>query len=470
MKRASILAVAPIVAILSLWAIPGSAAAEDTPKDNAAAAAKDTPPEIPEVNDAWNLFKERDAEGALKVLKKVCKKHPEISPAHIILARFFRQANAAAGMRNALETAVKENPNDPEAYLFLADLAMRDRHYTEAGLLYEKAASLVSKYDFGARKKNLQIQVLAGLGMIAAAREDWKGAQQQLDAWLQLDPKSVDGMQQLGICLLRQNNVTGGLEQLVKAYKVAKENLAAENAKQKDPKDQKELEVLPPEATVAQFFWQTKDQDNAMKWWTQALREYPRDANVRLRAAQWAWETGQLVNAEKQAAAAMQLKPQSLDALILRGLIARYQKNYKAAEDYCQKAVLLKPNLFAATNNLALALVEQDNEDKRQRALEYAGANAQQYQKTNQAGEAYSTLGWVLYKLDRLDDAEKYLRGAISGGQFSLDTAYYLARVLSKRGVKGNKDAINLLETAIKTPGPFAYRDDAKALLAELKK
>ncbi len=155
--------------------------------------------------------------------------------------------------------------------------------------------------------------------------------------------------------------------------------------------------------------------------------------------------------------------------MILRGLIARYQKNYKAAEEYCQRAVLLKPNLFAPTNNLALALVEQPSEEKKLRALEYAENNARQYQKTNQASEAFSTYGWVLYKLARYDDAEKALRGAISGGSFTPDTAYYLAKVLSQRGGH-TKDAIGLLQSALKTAGPFAYRDDAKTLLTELQK
>ena len=75
----------------------------------------------------------------------------------------------------------------------------------------------------------------------------------------------------------------------------------------------------------------------------------------------------------------------------------------------------------------------------------------------------------MLYKLDRLEDAEKALRAAIQGGSYGPDTAYYLAKVFSKRGGH-TKDAINLLESALKTTGPFAYRDDAKRLLDELKK
>ena len=51
--------------------------------------------------------------------------------------------------------------------------------------------------------------------------------------------------------------MTGALEYLVKAYKLAE-------AKAKE--EHKEVDMLPPEATVAQFFWQTGDQDNAKKW------------------------------------------------------------------------------------------------------------------------------------------------------------------------------------------------------------
>ena len=104
-----------------------------------------------------------------------------------------------------------------------------------------------------------------------------------------------------------------------------------------------------------------------------------------------------------------------MQALILRGSIARYQKNFRAAEEYCQKVLLLKPNLFNPKNDLALALVEQNDEEKKQRALDYAETNVQKYGKSAEASEAYSTYGWVLYKMDRIDDAERFLRTAISG-------------------------------------------------------
>ena len=48
--------------------------------------------------------------------------------------------------------------------------------------------------------------------------------------------------------------------------------------------------------------------------------------------------------------------------------------------------------------------------------------------------EAASTYGWVLYKLGRLDEAEKAFQAAISGGQVAPDTAYYIACLSYDRG------------------------------------
>ena len=76
MKRASIIAIVLVIARFAVWTIPVSASQTDTPKK------RETPPrrrrilrlEIQEVNEAFNLFKERDADGALKMLKKACAK------------------------------------------------------------------------------------------------------------------------------------------------------------------------------------------------------------------------------------------------------------------------------------------------------------------------------------------------------------------------------------------------------------
>jgi Tfp pilus assembly protein PilF len=400
-----------------------------------------------EITEAVTKFKERDFDGALKLLKEATKKDENLPPANIIMAEFFSQANIPQGARSALEQAVKDSPNDPEAYIIMGDIAMRERRVTEANLLYGKAASMIAEFKGSAKRKELfQPRILSGMAAVEEASGNWSGSQKQLEAWLALEPKSAAAMQRLARCLFQQKDAEGALKKLKESAKV-------------------EAATLTPEAILAQLYQQAGDKENAKKMMEAALAAAPNDLQTRLVAAQWALETGQIEKAQEQAAAAMQIDPRSLEAKILRGVVALFQKDYPAAERYFESAHLQSPRNFAASNNLALALIEQKNDAKRRRAAEYAENNAQQYPKV---AEAASTYGWVLYKIGRLDDAEKAFQVAISGGQFSPDTAYYIARLSVDRG--RNAQAKQWLEGALKSTQPFAMRQEAQALLDEIKK
>ena len=200
----------------------------------------------------------------------------------------------------------------------------------------------------------------------------------------------------------------------------------------------------------------------------QCLDPGAKDLKTRLVAGHWALQSGRLEDAQTQAAAALQIDPTSLSAKILRGVVAIFQKDYTTAERYFELARLQSPKNFSAGNDLALALVEQDDKTKQHRALEYAESNLRLYQRTPQAAEAASTYGWVLCKLGQLDEAEKWLQHAVSGGQVSPDTAYYYAVLLKERG--RDAQAKQWLEGALKSTSPFAMRQDAAARDGKLKK
>ena len=226
------------------------------------AAAAETP-QMPEITEAVKLFRQRDAEGALKSLKKACKKDPTLPPPQVILAQFFASAQLLTGMRNCLEQAVKEYPNDPQAYVIFADLAMRNRRITEARLLYEKADSLMPKFTVAKRKKDLQPQILAGLAMTSEAREDWAGAKQKIEAWLQLDPKSIPALEELAQCMLRAEERDGRLGS-------AREGVQDCGREGEGSMTRNRVggyrTLLSPEATVAKFYARTGDQDKAKEW------------------------------------------------------------------------------------------------------------------------------------------------------------------------------------------------------------
>jgi Tfp pilus assembly protein PilF len=407
----------------------------------------DNQPQMQEITDALSRFRDRDVEGALKYLEAAAKKNPDLPSPYVLLARFYQEFNVPQGVVSALETAVQKTPEDPDAYVILAQIALRDRRVTEADLLLNKANSILAKFDKSPkRKESLMTSVAGGLAQVSQMREDWSTAQKYLEQWLKLDPKNATALQRLSYVLFQQKSAQAALEKLREA-KAADSN------------------VMTPEATLALFYHQFGDKENAKKWMAAALTQAPRDRDTQLIAAQMALENGQLEEAQSRAAAAMQIDPKWLEAKILRGRIALFQKDYKAAELYFEAAHLQSPGNFPASNFFALALIEQNDESKRRRALEFAENNVRQYPKS---AEAAATLGWVLYKLGRLEDADRALQAALSSGNITPDTAYYAAVVAKERGRK--EEAKRLLTAALKSTNPFTMKQDAAALLEQLNK
>ena len=401
---------------------------------------------VPELEEAAKVFRSGDYDGALKALQAAAKKYPDLPPPQVIMASFFAAANQAGMTRQALEQAITAAPNDPEAYQLLGEMAIRNREVTEAGLLFEKVAALIRGLkDPSLRLTALKRRALAGLAAVAEARQDWAGAQTNLEALIAEEPKNAAAQQQLGRALFMQKKEDLAVEKLREAAKLNEGLLGAE-------------------ATLAQLYHQAGDVKNAGKWMLEAIKANPRDVKTRVAAAQWSYEIGKLDQAEEQAKAAVQLDPDSLNCQLIRGAVALIRKDFKTAQEFYEKAHLQAPINLSATSNLALALAGQDEEPKRRLALEYAQINARVY--PDQA-EALSALGWALYRAGRLDEAQASLGKAISLPRATPDTFYFLARVVADRGRKDEAKMI-LQSPAMKSSAPYLMRKEAETLLEEL--
>lgn len=421
-------------------------------QDEPAAAGAEVPTPVPaadqqykEVTAALERLKKMDLEGALVMFKDAAAKHPDLPPGEVQMATRFFNARQVRAARYWLEQAVVESPGDPEAYIYIATMALSEGRMCEASLVFAKASALMGKLQNEERKKRLEPRVYGGLAAVAASRKDWQTAQANLEAWLKLEPKSAVALQQLGGVLFQLKKSGLALEKLKEAYAA-------------DPT------IRQPATQLALLYHQANDQKNAKIWmdWTQT--NSPKDLDTQMVVANWCLQTGDLNRAEKLANGAMQLDQNSQQAKILRGVIALYKKDYKNAEVYFEAVVALSPRNFAATNNLALALCEQAGEDKKRLALDYASNNVKLYPKS---AEAASTLGWVLYQAGNVRKADEVLTALFRVGKVNEDTAYFIAVVASELG--RNEQAISVLESALRSKRPFSKRGDAEALLKELK-
>ncbi len=399
------------------------------------------------IEDAAKLFNARRYDEAVKTLEKACAADSKLPPPQTIMADWFGRINQPTPMRQALELAVKNYPADPQAYIVFGNLALSDGRITDAAMEFAKAQDLLKTFKIADRKKILEPATIVGMAKIAEARQRWEEAQKQFEAYLVLNPKDTGATQELANALFQQQDAAGALKTLRKAAEL-------------DAKS-----VLTPEATLALFYERFGDHKNAIVWMNVALQKAPDDLRTLLAATRWALDTGQLDEAKKHAAKAMQIDPKSNEARMLRGVVALFLKDYKGAEEDFYVILAQLPSNFGAKNNLALALCEQKDELKGSRALDYATENAKLNPKSP---EALSTLGWVYYRLGKLSEADQCLKGAVSGGNYSPDTVYYLAQVSYDLGRK--EDAKALLDMVMRTERPFYMRQEVRDLLEKINK
>jgi tetratricopeptide (TPR) repeat protein len=378
------------------------------------AAEKPVPVErIQEVEDAIKRFQADDFKAAFELLKEARKKHPELQPPHPLL-RWFLRPDAWA-----MPSGTNRGEGQPTE---------ADHLLSQAGTLRPHAEDKPNRYDA------LQLQILAGQAAVAEYRENWSGAQRILEEWHSLEPKNAGVLQRLGRVLFLQNTTS----MRNAAYARFKE------AKAIDPS------VLMPEAQMAQLYEAARQHAEAQKWMERALKAAPKDdVETRLVAAQWAVGTDELDKAKQWSDDALAIDPKNGNVLLMCGIVAMYRGDSEAAERFFETAGHRVPAPdFAATNNLAIALIEQDDDQKARRALKLAESNLR---ANPRRPEAHATLGRVLFKLRRLDEAEDALRKAIElGGDDRSGAPSYLKRVMeekrSREDGKKKSDLERLLE------------------------
>src|SRR6476620_535218 len=419
------------------------------------AVSTDSLAKYTDVDQAIKYFINRDVLASRQFLEAAKKKYPALPPVDLLLAKmYFLGGNAAAG-RSALEKTATDNPDDPEPALLLADQALGQGSTIEADALYARALELTSKFNGAAkRKRNFEIRARAGRASVAQRRKNWDTAVSDLQALIKLDPDNAVAHYRLGQTLFMQNKFQEGYAEF-------------KDAKTKDKN-------LPdPDVATALMYDQIKLADKTAKtqqFFDRAMTTNKTDPATVTAYAQWLIKQATpqtLPKAEALLADARKANPGNLNLLILSGVAARMGKKMKPAEDYFIEALGIAPANSDVINQLALLLIEQAGQGKRDRALQFAGMNAQ---INAQNSDAQITLAWVLYQLGQLADAQQALQKGLNQGNLSPDSSYLVAKILMDQ----NKTdaAKQLLKGALEqeSPGIFIYRADAQAAYDKLNK
>jgi Tfp pilus assembly protein PilF len=413
-------------------------------------AVADVGPKYSDIDAAITRFNNRDTLGARALLEEARKKDPTLPPTDLLLAKmYFLTGNAAAG-RAALEKTAAEFSGDPEVYLILGDQDFSQGGTVEAEALYEKALPLIEKFNENPkRKRNFGIRARWGRAAVAERRKNWAAMGRDLQELLKIDEHHASARYKMGIALCMLNRFPEG-------------RTAFEAAKKDD-------NALPSAAlAVALMYDRLGRTEDARKAYIEAFNQDKTDLNAMISYGQFLIKVGSLDEAEKMLALARNTHPDSLDALILGGVAARMNGKAKEAEQLFVTALGKFPAHSIVINQLALLLIQQEEDSSRSRALQFAVINSK---LNEQSADAHVTAAWVNFKLNRLADFNNSLRTGLQLGGLNQDSSYLVAEMLSAQNTQEQKEnARRLLTEALgaESGGIFIHRKEAQDLLKKL--
>ena len=406
-----------------------------------------------EIEKAATAFNASQFPETLDILKALYAKCPELVPPRIVLAQWFAKANLGSAVKANLEMGTEEVPNDPEAFLLLAEISLRQGMLTAAEALLHQAADKVDSYTINpTRKKNLSQSLRRVTTDLYEARQRWPQMEENIDRQIEADGRTAELLRKKGIAVFQQKK-----DDEAKKIFAEADQLEAEAGPEK--------KGLPADAAMSQLFLLRGDKDNARKSLEAALAAQPNSKEVLVLSIQMKINDDKLEEAKPLAEKLLADDPNSASAKKLCATVALYLNDYSTAEKLFEELLLASPLETQNANGLALALCEQDSPEKLRRALAYA---AEIVQKDQNNSEYLGTLGWVLYKANQLEQSANALKQSTASGQINAATAYYFARLAVKTGK--NEEAKQLLNAALKDGNQFAKRRDAVQLLSELSK
>ncbi len=406
-------------------------------------AVSDIGPKFADVETAIQKFRSNDVVGAQQFLERSVEQNPELPPVEILLAKLFASSGQSAAVRDQIERAVINHPQDPEAYLLLANNALREGRNSEAMLLYDKAIELTEAFDRNAkRKRSFVLQGYNGRALVSERRRDYSAALPFLQRLVDEDEETGGYHQRLGTALFMTANAN---EDYGKAYEEFKAAHAA------DP------ELPHPDVMTGLLFHRQDNQAEAKKAFERAAQRDSDNAATMRAYASWLIESGDAAAAKVPLAAVRRLDP-SFQAMLLSGVSAKMTGDNEEALKFLEAAHGLKPIDQDAINQLALLLVNDNGE----RALQYAQLNASMYPNNP---ESQVTLAWINFRLGKLREANAAVQNAnkLGIGNWNADSLYLLAQIQYENDQFDN--ARRLLEMADKKKiGVFVFKQEADAL------
>jgi tetratricopeptide (TPR) repeat protein len=411
---------------------------------------------------------QREFPQAIQAFQEVLRLEPGLSQARHQLALAYLESGNTGQARAELSLAAKSDPEAAAPKLDLADLDIQTGAIQPA---IEALEGLAAK-----QPKEVRTHVLLGRAylakgepvkaaeayrrIIAVAPKDARGPY-LLGIALRRQGKVLDARKQFEAALVLQPNLAGPVAQLA-AMSVAEKrtDLALERVKQ-------QVALVPTSGQFQHLLGRMHQGRNEREAAERAyLKALELDsglmaAYVDLSALYLAG--GRPDQAVDRLKTALARNPTSPLLHALMGSVYEQKADIPNATRAYEKALSLSPRFVPAANNLAYLYSERGGDQEK--ALQLAQLAREAAPEDPQIAD---TLGRILYKRGVYQRAVALLRESADKLPGNPEVQYHLGMAAHKTG--DNETARRALTAAVSSPTAFYGKDEASALLAELKR
>ena len=265
MRRASLIAIVPVLALLAAWTIPVSAQNETPlPKGDAAARPRQKMPQrkfrrsmkpmaFSQPRRGWRF------DSAEESLPEASGDLAAVRHSGTILCQRQRCRRNAKRVGNSCEEIAQTTLRP--TWTWATERARTTRHRSPP--VVRKGRQLAPKLDVASREKNLEIRTVAGLANTSQLREDWAGTEAGRGV---ASARPGERRWHADACRL-----LAPAEEHKRRLGIPGEGV--QDCRGQGRRRQQGGRHVAARVHLAQFFWKTGEQDNAKKWMIVALRQ-----------------------------------------------------------------------------------------------------------------------------------------------------------------------------------------------------
>jgi putative PEP-CTERM system TPR-repeat lipoprotein len=414
------------------------------------------------------LSRENKPDEALAQAQQAVRADAGLTGAHFFLGQLFQRRGDTKNAIVEYQTVVQLNPRATAAQLELSKLSLTNGNVADAVSYAEAARKGDSMHP--------DVRVALIRGLLEAG--ELKRAEVELKSLERDFPGSAEVVSLIGNLYLRKRDIPSARRALEESYRrdpndintlsgliatdLATSQPAAARARVESAvaRAPKRMDFL---LLAARTYAASGDAARTEAILKQALTVDPTNADCYALLGQLYVQQGRLDDGRREFENMAKRDPKNIGAQTMVGIILNKQGRVEDAVRQYEQLVTDRPEAAVAANNLAWIYVEQiRNLD---RALTLANS-ARQLMPTD-PGVA-DTLGWTYYRKDLPLLGLPYLREAAQKAPQNPVYRYHLGAAYAK--AKDPKNAVVELEAALKINATFPGADDARKLLAAVKK